>query len=213
MWCHWHYMTQMAVFKAHGTDASTGTSTSTKGHIIPLNNHLNKWNGFTDSTISIMLLLCTCQKLTCPSNATYKLQMAITSCPHMTLLCQYICLIWIHCNQQCEQELWYTFILHHWHMPLNKYAYHTVHMCSTTLLLQSTYIYHITLHISKKTATLFIMLLPHMCQQQICPSNATYMPVRSCLCIRQLYHYIYLIWTHCSQHCHHKYWYTCISHY
>ena len=98
-------MTPMALSIAHDTDTSTGTSTSTKGHIIPLNNHQqNKRNGFTDGTISIMLLLCTWQKLMCLLNATYKPQMPIISyphtgrihdwCPHMPLLCHYTCLKW-----------------------------------------------------------------------------------------------------------------------
>ena len=46
-----------------------GTSTSTKGHIMPINNDLNinKYNGVIVGTISITLLPCTCQKLICPS--------------------------------------------------------------------------------------------------------------------------------------------------
>ena len=35
---------------AHGTDVSTGTTTSTKGHTIPLNNHLN----ITNAILSLM---------------------------------------------------------------------------------------------------------------------------------------------------------------
>ena len=34
-------MTQIVSSIAHGTHASNSTSTSTKGHIVPLNNHLN----------------------------------------------------------------------------------------------------------------------------------------------------------------------------
>ena len=35
---------------AYGTDVSTGTSTSTKGHIIPLNHHCN----ITNAMVSLM---------------------------------------------------------------------------------------------------------------------------------------------------------------
>ena len=38
---YWHHMTPMALSVAHGNDASTDTHTGTKGHIIPLNIHLN----------------------------------------------------------------------------------------------------------------------------------------------------------------------------
>ena len=105
MWCHlhWHHMTPIALSMSYGTDPSNGTSTSTKGHIIPLINHQhNKCNGVTDDTICIMLLPCRWQKLLCSSNAIYKPQMPISSCPHMTLLCQYVCLLWTHYDQQCE---------------------------------------------------------------------------------------------------------------
>ena len=59
----------------------------------------------------------------------YMPDMPITSCADMRLLCQYIYLILILCNQQCCQEYYYTYISHYWHMPLNKYAFHITHIC------------------------------------------------------------------------------------
>ena len=52
MWCHWnwHHMMPMALSVAHSTDVSNGTSTSTKCHIIPLNNHLNITNTMVQLT-------------------------------------------------------------------------------------------------------------------------------------------------------------------
>ena len=60
---------------------------------------------------------------------------------------------------------------------------------------------------------LFTMLLPCLCQQQICPSNAKYMPQMKIIShedMRQLcqYIYIYIIWTPCNQQCDQKWWYT-----
>ena len=40
--------------------------------------------------------------------------------------------IWTQCNQQHDQEHWYTYISHYWHMPLNKYVCHTAHVCPMT---------------------------------------------------------------------------------
>ena len=155
---------------------STGTSTGTKSHIIPLNNHLNMMNAM----MSLMVTSASCDskhiiakyvsKLICPLNAIH---VPISSL-HMRQLCQYICLIWTHCNPQCEQEHWYICISNYLHMPLNKYAYHIAHTCSTELKLWSTYRPHITAYISKrinnnKLQLLFTMLMPYVCQQQICP--------------------------------------------
>ena len=50
------FTTPMALSMGYGTDASTGTTTSTKGYVRPLNNQHNKCNGVIDGTISIMLL-------------------------------------------------------------------------------------------------------------------------------------------------------------
>ena len=87
MWCHWHWhhMIPLALSMAHGTDACTGTSTSTKGHILTLNNHLN----IIKAMVSMMAPSTSSyyhahEKLMCPSNATFMLHMPISSCPHDT---------------------------------------------------------------------------------------------------------------------------------
>ena len=105
-------------------------------------------------------------------------------------------------------------ILHYSHISQTKYACQIVHLCSTALLLLSTYRSHITFHISKKewqTATLFTMLLP-----EICPSNTIYMPYMQISLyaeMRQLCWYIYFTWIYCNQQCNHMNWYTYISNY
>ena len=38
-------------------------------------------------------------------------------------------------NNNMDQEHWYTYISHYWHMPWNKYACHTAHICPTSFLL------------------------------------------------------------------------------
>ena len=81
-------------------------------------------------------------------------------------------------------------------------AYATEQIC----LLHCTYmshctntVSHVTAHISLKDNKLhhvIAMLLLYMCQQQICPSNVTYMshmPITSCVDIRQICQYMYLI--------------------
>ena len=130
-------MTPMALSMVHGTDAISGTNNRTKGHIIPLKNHLI----ITNAMVSLIgpSASCNCNahdKTNMSSNATHKLHMPISQCPHRTLPCQYICLISTHCNQQCEHELWHIHILHYWHMTLNKHAYKTVHMfpCTYTVV-------------------------------------------------------------------------------
>ena len=62
-------------------------------------------------------------------------------------------------------------------MALNKYACCIAHIWLTALLLKSTYRPSITIHIGKKNEMQlqFTMSLPYTFQQQICPSNATYM--------------------------------------
>ena len=58
MWCHWYWdhITPMALSMAYGMGASTGTSPRTKGHIIPLNHHLN----ITNSMLSLMAPSASC---------------------------------------------------------------------------------------------------------------------------------------------------------
>ena len=99
-----------------------------------------------------MLLLCTNQKVICSSNITYKPHVPISSCAHMTQLCQYIYLILTQLNQQCDQEHRYTYMSHYWHMPLNKYACDIVHICPTALILWPT-CRHILLYIQVQKTT------------------------------------------------------------
>ena len=77
----------MALSMAHGIDASTGTSMSTNGQIIPLNNHLNIANSMVSLIASSPLCYCHVHKEEiCPSNATYMLHMPISSFAHITFL-------------------------------------------------------------------------------------------------------------------------------
>ena len=107
------------------TDTKTGTNTGRKSQMIPLNNHLN----MTNAIVSLMtpsasgdrkhVIAIYMPKLLCPSNATYKQHMPISSCAHMRQQCHYICIICAHCNQLCGQEDWYAYISYYWHIPLN----------------------------------------------------------------------------------------------
>ena len=97
-----------------------------------------------------ILLPCTCQKLICPSNGTYKPHLQISSCAHRRQLCQYICFIQTYCNQQYDHKHWYTYISHYWHMSLNKYTSHTMHVCPTVQLLWFAYRPYIIAHTSPK---------------------------------------------------------------
>ena len=63
-------------------------------------------------------------KQECHSNTTYILHMQISSLTDIRHPCQ------------CNQEHLYTYILHYWYMPLNKYACHIAYICPTALLLQ-----------------------------------------------------------------------------
>ena len=56
------------------------------------------------------------------------------------------------------------------------------------------------------TATLFIMLKAFMCQQQICPSNATYANDFMCRYETTKPVYMYFIWTQCNEQCDHDHW-------
>ena len=80
MWCHFHWyqhhMTPMASSMAHDIEARTGNSTGTKSY----NNSKQSsqhdkwchWKPHHHHVTGNMLLLCSCEKLICPSNATYK---------------------------------------------------------------------------------------------------------------------------------------------
>ena len=104
--CHWnqHHMTPMAFSVAHANDGRIGTSTGIRSHIIPLINHLNTTNAKCHWWCHLhhvpgnILMSCMCQKLIYPTKVTYMPHISISSCVHITQLCQYICLIWTHCH-------------------------------------------------------------------------------------------------------------------
>ena len=93
MWYHWHWhhMIPVALSMAHGTYANTGTRTSTKGHIIPLNNPLNITN-------AMVWMMAPSASHYCHINDNYyapqmphiKQIMPINSCLHIILLSVYI---------------------------------------------------------------------------------------------------------------------------
>ena len=88
-------------------------------------------------------------------------------------------------HQQCDQDHWYIYISHYWHLPLKKYACDIVHMGTTALLLYSTYRPYIQVKTNCNSST---MLLPFICQQKICTSNTTYIQhtkITSCVDLRQ----------------------------
>ena len=165
MWC---IVTPMVLLMAHGT----GTSTSLKGQNIPLNKHL-----ITNAIVSLMAPSASCYCHVHDKNC-YILQRPHTShiCQlvhvHIQHLCQCTCLLWTHCNQQWEQEIWYTYILHYWYMPLNKHTCPTVHVFYCSLHRPLT-----TVHISK-TKQQFARLKYLPCYCHICANSkyATQMP-------------------------------------
>ena len=95
--------------------------------------------------------------------------MLIRSCAFIRQLCQYICLIWNHCNQQFGQQHWFTCISHYWHMTLNNYVCQIAQIFYCGLHKDSTLL-HISIKINE-LQQLFTILLQSMCQQQICPSK------------------------------------------
>ena len=91
--------------------------------------------------------------------------------------CKYIYL----CRQICKNMYGcvYVCISHYWHMPLNKYACHIVHVCPTVVLLYSTYRLQITAYKSKKTYISYYWGMP--LNQYAChiASNATMLLLQS----------------------------------
>ena len=96
IWCHWHQMRPMTLSIAYGTDTGNGIKTSTNGHIMHLNNHVNMSNEMVSSVAPSASCYCHVHdnNKICLSNATYKPHMTISSWP----LCQYICLPWTYCK-------------------------------------------------------------------------------------------------------------------
>ena len=106
-------------------------------HIVDMtHSHYSKWVYVCQkTTMSNSYLKCYCHvciKNYMPPNATYMPLMQISSCTDMSQISQYICIVWTQSNQQCDQEHWYTFISHYWHMPATLCTY------PTRLLLQYT---------------------------------------------------------------------------
>ena len=58
MWCHQHQNHMIPIGTVNDTDARTSTSTGTKCHIIPLNNHLNNRNAM----VSLMTPSASCDR-------------------------------------------------------------------------------------------------------------------------------------------------------
>ena len=54
----------------------------------------------------------------------------------------YMCHIWNHCNQPCDNGC----CAHIWHISLNKYGCHSAHICSGSLLQWCAYRLHISTH-------------------------------------------------------------------
>ena len=158
------------------------------------------------------------QKQMYPSNATCANWFI---CRYQTTISVYIYLIWTQCNQQCDQKHWYTHIYITGICPLNKYAFHIVHICFTSLPLQSTYRPHSTLHIREKATNCncylpcSIHMLPAINMPLKCHKYMPNISITSCANMRQLCPYIY-IYTSYKLTAINKYdqvhKYTCIPH-
>ena len=83
-----------------------------------------------------------------------------------TTISIYICLISTKWNQQCDQEHWYTYALHYWHMPPKympaKFAHISPLHCYYSLYIDSTLLHMLVT--TKKTSQL-------LCYCHICASN------------------------------------------
>ena len=102
---------------SHDTDVDSGTCTGIKV-IYSTSKQSPKYpdfKGVIDGMISItwqenLLLPHMCQQLKFPSNVIYSQHMPISSCAHVTQLCQHIYLIWTHCkNNKTRNNIIYTF--------------------------------------------------------------------------------------------------------
>ena len=89
------------------------------------------------------------------------------------------------------------------------------HLTTTVVYIQNSHFCTYQLKNSKLQLLMNLLLL-YMCQQQKCPSNATYMPsipAASCAHTKQLCQYVNFKWTQCNQKCDYQHWYIYISHY
>ena len=184
-WYHWHqhHMIPMALLMPHDTYASTNINTSTRGHITPVDNHLNKIN----KMVSLIPLsgshdrkhsfakhgIANCmQQLLFPSNFTHKPHVLISSST-MKQLCQYIFLIWTKCNQK-QTNIHFTLLAY---APEQMCLWHCTYMihCTTTVVFIETQ-HYCTYAVKKKNLHRYSTYLPNMSQEQKCPSNVTCMP-------------------------------------
>ena len=121
----------------------------------------------------------------CMSNTNMPLKCHIWQLVHVYIWDNYVsvymlqCSRWTHCNQQCDQEHWYTYNSYYWHMPLNKCASHITHMsyCNTAL---SAYRLNFTAQTNKKCSC-YLPSYNHECASNKCAPHMPHMPNTSCL--------------------------------
>ena len=79
-------------------------------------------------------------------------------------------------QSQYDRKHRYTYITYCWHIALKKISMQHHMFFLTALITVYMYTPHYCTYKSKtqQIVILFTMLLPYMCQQQICPSNVTY---------------------------------------
>ena len=122
-----------------------------------------------------MLLPCTCQKLVCSSTVTCRLHMPISSCGWKTAKSVYM-----HHMNTLQSAMW-PGLLAYIHFTLLAYGPEQICLPNNTCMSHCTatvvhiWTLHYCTHPSKanKLKYVFTTLLQTMCQQQICPSNAT----------------------------------------
>ena len=105
------------------------------------------------------------------------------------------------------------YISQYWHMPMNKYAYNTTHVCPTALIMYSTYRNCITAHTIHKKLQLYLQCYCQICTSNIYAPQMTQMPIISYADLRQLCQHIYLSWTPHTEHSDQEHWYTHMPHY
>ena len=119
-----------------------------------------------------LLLPCMCSQQICPSNVTFMSHMPISSCADMRQLYPYIYTsmkIWPGALVYMHSKL--MAYAHDQNMPVILQKYLPLH-CYCSLHTNPTFL-HISMKKINNLQHLFTTLLQNMCQQQICPSNAT----------------------------------------
>ena len=99
----------------------------------------------------------------------------------------------------------------YWHMPHEKMVSATLYIYVPLQFYFRLHTNH-TLNISIEQQT-YLSCYIHICASSIYASQMPYMSITSCGDIRQLCLYIYLIWTHCNEHCDQEHGYTCNQYY